>query len=209
MVAKIKDALKNKYKDLGFTEKTFEGVAAYLATTVTKDEDIETAIAGVEALLKSFQSDFDKLRTENAALKKPKTTTDPKKEETEVKAEPAAAGENAELNELKILVKGLGDQLKAMAGEKTDTSFKAKLKEGLKDVPESFYAHALVGRTFSKEEEVTELTEAIKAGYEKHKQDTADSGLSAFPKPAKSTGKTDEKQATKEEAEAVVNAILP
>lgn len=208
MVAKIKDALKNKYKDLGFTEKTFEGVATYLATTVTKDEDIETAIAGVEALLKSFQSDFDKLRTENAALKKPKPAADPKKEDAEPKTEPAA-GENAELSELKTLVKGLGDQLKAIAGEKTDTSFKSKLKEGLKDVPESFYAHALVGRTFTKEEEVTELTEAIKTGYEKHKQDTADSGLSAFPKPAKSTGKTDDKQATKEEAEAVVNAILP
>lgn len=64
MKQKILEALKTRYAKLGFGHKAFDGVADYLSKTVEKEEDIETAISGVEGLLKAFQSDADKTRTE-------------------------------------------------------------------------------------------------------------------------------------------------
>lgn len=68
MKEKIENALKTKYANLGFGHKAFDGVADYLVKTVEKEEDIETAVAGVEPLLKSFQSDIDRVRTEKSTL---------------------------------------------------------------------------------------------------------------------------------------------
>lgn len=69
MKVKILAQLKTKYANLGFGDKAFDGVADYLSKTVTKEEDIETATAGVEPLLKAFQGDVDKVRTELAQKK--------------------------------------------------------------------------------------------------------------------------------------------
>lgn len=70
MKEKILSALKTKYKNLGFGDKAFDGVAEYLSGNVTEESQIETAIAGVEILLKSFQGDIDKVRTEKSELQK-------------------------------------------------------------------------------------------------------------------------------------------
>lgn len=70
MKVKILSALKNKYKNLGFGDKAFDGVADYLAASVTEEGNIETAIAGVESLLKAFQGDIDKVRGEKSTLQK-------------------------------------------------------------------------------------------------------------------------------------------
>lgn len=64
MKGKILTQLKTKYANLGFGEKAFDGVADYLSKTVTEESQIETAISGVEPLLKAFQGDIDKVRTE-------------------------------------------------------------------------------------------------------------------------------------------------
>jgi len=64
MKLKILNLLKTKYANLGFGDKAFDGVADYLSKTVTKEDEIETATGGVEQLLKAFQSDTDKVRTE-------------------------------------------------------------------------------------------------------------------------------------------------
>lgn len=85
MKQKILAALKNKYANLGFGQKALDGVADYLEKTVTEDSQIETAIAGVEPLLKIFQAEADRSRTElatikaeNEELKKKANQTDPK-----------------------------------------------------------------------------------------------------------------------------------
>ena len=64
MKEKILSALKTKYSNLGFGDKAFDGVAEFLSKTITKEEEVETGIAGVEMLLKAFQGDIDKVRTE-------------------------------------------------------------------------------------------------------------------------------------------------
>ncbi|MBO4778027.1 MAG: hypothetical protein J5588_05985 [Bacteroidales bacterium] len=62
MKEKILQALKTKFSSFGFGEKALDGVATYLTTSVKDEKDIETAIAGVEGLLKVFQSEQDSLR---------------------------------------------------------------------------------------------------------------------------------------------------
>lgn len=69
MKEKIISLLKTKYSNLGFGDKAFDGVADYLSKTVSEESQIETAIDGVEPLLKAFQSDIDKVRTEKSALR--------------------------------------------------------------------------------------------------------------------------------------------
>lgn len=70
MKEKILSALKTKYSNLGFGEKAFSGVADYLASTITEESQIETTISGVENLLKAFQGDIDRVRTEKSDLQK-------------------------------------------------------------------------------------------------------------------------------------------
>lgn len=72
MEKEILDALKTRYKTLGFGEKAFGGVAALLAKTITDAKDIESAVAADEVanLLKAFQGEKDVLRTEKSALEK-------------------------------------------------------------------------------------------------------------------------------------------
>jgi len=70
MKEKILIALKNKYKTLGFGDKAFEGVSDYMSAQITEEAQIETAISGVESLLKAFQGDIDKVRGERSNLQK-------------------------------------------------------------------------------------------------------------------------------------------
>jgi hypothetical protein len=70
MKTKILVALKTKYKTFGFSDKAFDGVADYLSKTVTDEANIETAVGGVEGLLKVFQGDVDSVRNEKSGLKK-------------------------------------------------------------------------------------------------------------------------------------------
>lgn len=70
MKEKILVALKTKYKTFGFGDKAFDGVADYLFKTVTEESQIETAISGVEGLLKAFQGDIDTVRNEKSGLQK-------------------------------------------------------------------------------------------------------------------------------------------
>lgn len=69
MKEKILSVLKTKYSNLGFSQKAFDGVASFLEKTVSDESQIETAASGVEPLLKVFQAESDRARTEYNALK--------------------------------------------------------------------------------------------------------------------------------------------
>ena len=68
----IKEALSNKYKNLGFDDKAFEGVADFAQTYIKEEADLATFVNGAELMLKGFQSSTDKLRTEKTQLEKEK-----------------------------------------------------------------------------------------------------------------------------------------
>ena len=69
MKTKILSALKTKYANLGFSAKALDGVASVLEKTVTEETQIEDAVNGVEGLLRVFQADNDRQRTEYSTLK--------------------------------------------------------------------------------------------------------------------------------------------
>lgn len=69
MKTKILDALKTKYANLGFNQKALDGVASVLEKTVKEESEINDAVANIEPLLRVFQSDIDRMRTEHATLK--------------------------------------------------------------------------------------------------------------------------------------------
>lgn len=70
MKNKIKEALKQEYKNLGLGDEAFDGVAAFGETVVKEEKDIEGFVKNAGPMLKPFQSSADRMRTENAELKK-------------------------------------------------------------------------------------------------------------------------------------------
>lgn len=134
MKLKIKNALKTKYSNLGFGDKAFTGVAEFLATTVTEEDQIETSIAGVESLLKAFQGDIDKRVSD--AVAKAKNEKQKGGDDYDDETQPPIApkpGENKELDEVKKLITGLAATVNSIVErDKTQTlrqKFEAKAKE--------------------------------------------------------------------------------
>lgn len=71
MKEKIYNQLKQDYARLGLSDELLQSVAASLeATGLVTDENLATVVKGQENMLKSYQSNFDKLRTEGAGYKK-------------------------------------------------------------------------------------------------------------------------------------------
>ena len=87
MKEKIFEALKTEYKNLGFGQKAFDGVADYLSKTIDKEEDINNAISGVGGLLKAFQGEVDTVRNEKSGLQKELEALKSKQEHEETKEE--------------------------------------------------------------------------------------------------------------------------
>lgn len=81
MKQKILTELKNKYSHLGLSKEASDGVASVLEKTIKSEDEIETAVSGVEGMLKVFQSDADRARTEYNALKTAKEELEKKLKE--------------------------------------------------------------------------------------------------------------------------------
>lgn len=69
MKNKIKEALKQEYKNLGLSDEAFEGVAAFGETFVKDEAEIPNFVKGAEKMLKQIQSAGDKARTEASKAK--------------------------------------------------------------------------------------------------------------------------------------------
>lgn len=71
MKTKILEALETKYKTLGLSKSALDTVAELLSESIKQESEIESAISSpkCENLLKAFQSNDDKVRTENRKLK--------------------------------------------------------------------------------------------------------------------------------------------
>ena len=144
MKGKILVALKTKYKTFGFGDKAFDGVADYLSKTVTEESQIETAISGVEGLLKAFQGDIDTVRNEKSGLQKqldelktkienPNPNPDPKPED---KADMATIIANA----VSAAVKPISDELAQFKAEKSQATRQEQVMTKAKEygIPETF-----------------------------------------------------------------------
>ena len=121
MKERISAALKTKYSNLGLSKEAFDGVAALLAKTVTKEEEIEGSIAeaSVETLLKTIQSSVDSERTK--ASNASKALEDYKR----LHPEEGGGGDNPELRQLK---EDLAAQKAAFDALQAD--YNTKIKQG-------------------------------------------------------------------------------
>ena len=136
--------IRDRYKTFGFGDKAFDGVADYLSKTVTEESQIETAISGVEGLLKAFQGDIDTVRNEKSGLQKqldelktkienPNPNPDPKPED---KADMATIIANA----VSAAVKPLSDELAQFKAEKSQATRQEQIMAKAKEygIPENY-----------------------------------------------------------------------
>lgn len=143
MKEKILVALKTKYKTFGFGDKAFDGVADYLAKTVTEESQIETAIGGVEGLLKAFQGDIDTVRNEKSGLQR---QLDDLKKQIEKPNQQPPAGGGGQPDIAKLIadgiaagIKPLSDKLAAFEQERLQTQRNAQIASAAKKygIPET------------------------------------------------------------------------
>lgn len=184
MKDKIFVQLKTKYKNLGFGEKAFDGVAEYLSKTITAEEQIETAIVGVENLLKSFQGDTDKVRTELAQLKTELEAL--KKTSPPVEPTPPVPDSNKELEELKKRLDAFErNEMRSKLISKAST-----LLEG-KKIPKTFYTRVLDKTEFTSDEQLEQIVTEIETDFGAFRQSMIDEGLLSIEKPVFGTGSPD------------------
>lgn len=213
MKKKILEALKNRYKNMGFGDKALDGVASYLEPSVKEDADIETAIAGVESLLKVFQGDADKLRTDKSAAEKRLADLEAKVKELggePAKNEPETKNGNED-NDTPAWAKKIMERLDAIEGDKVTANRKQKFDAIIGKLPESLrkpYARTDI-KSISDDEFDTLLSEVGTEVEELAKNTTAKGAV--FGRPANSnTIKTTTdgvKEATDEEAQSVVDRM--
>lgn len=179
MKNKIVQALKQKYKTLGVSDKVFDGVADLLKQTITEDSAIEPALLSVEPLLKAHQGDLDRIRTEQAKLnkeldelRKDKPAPSPKTEHKDEEQSPLEA-------QVQALTKLVTEQSEALQGYLKGQEVKAvgeRLSTALREakLPESFITMALQGRTLDGTTDITALTSELTEAYKQLRQDLTD-----------------------------------
>lgn len=139
MKEKILVALKTKYKTFGFSDKAFDGVADYLSKTVTEESQIETAIGGVEGLLKSFQGEVDFVRNEKSGLQKQLDELKAKNGKPEEKTEEKPDMAKIIADAVSAAVKPLSDKLTQFETEKAQATRQEQILAKAKEygIPES------------------------------------------------------------------------
>lgn len=215
MKTKILQQLKQRYSNLGVSEKAFDGVADFLSKTITEEERIAESVAGAEAFLKAYQSDVDKERTSASALRKELETL---KKETQPKPTDPKPNDN-QGNEPTELEKQMMQQLEAqkkqielLIGQRSHEGKLAQITAllGEKNIPESFYTMALSGRTFGEDTNVGELVANIEQGYTKFQDESANDRFKGGGKPEAGEPSSDDVMASivkqvNEGTEAILN----
>lgn len=213
MKEQILKALKIKFANLGFGDKAFEGVASYLAATVTEEDKIETAINGVEPLLKSFQGDADKRVNDAIAKEKREKSTEKGDESKKDKQENKSSDDDPKDEVSKALLeqlKALSEKVSAMESGKTLESRKSVLEKKLEGLPEKVktkFVKDFNRMSFQTDEDFNTYLTETEADIAEIKQDFSNQNLKTFGKPVIGGGKT-EKEPAKEEVKSIVGDLM-
>ena len=188
MKTKILQELKQRYSNLGVSDKAFDGVADFLSKTITEEERIPEVVGNAESFLKAYQSDVDKERTSVSKLRKElegyKKEQEPKPNDP--KPNDNQGGESTEREkEMMRLLEAQQKQIDLILGQRSHEGKMAQITAllGEKKIPESFYSMALNGRTFNNETDVDSLVSAIEQGYTKFRDESANDRFSGGGKP--------------------------
>lgn len=215
MKTKILQQLKQRYSNLGVSDKAFDGVADFLSKTITEEERIAESVAGAEAFLKAYQSDVDKERTSASALRKElealKKETQPKP--TDPKPNDNQGNEPTEREkQMMQQLEAQQKQIELILGQRSHEGKLAQITTllGEKNIPESFYTMALSGRTFGEDTNVGELVANIEQGYTKFQDESANGRFKGGGKPEAGEPSNDDVMASivkqvNEGTEAILN----
>ena len=188
MKTKILQELKQRYSNLGVSDKAFDGVADFLSKTITEEERIPEVVGNAESFLKAYQSDVDKERTSVSKLRKElegyKKEKEPKPNDP--KPNDNQGGEATEREkQMMRLLEAQQKQIDLILGQRSHEGKMAQITAllGEKKIPESFYSMALNGRTFNNETDLDSLVSAIELGYTKFRDESANDRFSGGGKP--------------------------
>lgn len=197
MKGKILVALKTKYKTFGFGDKAFDGVADYLSKTVTEESQIETAISGVEGLLKAFQGDIDTVRNEKTGLQKQLDELKNKIENPNPNPNPNPEEKKDDMatiiaNAVSAAVKPLSDKLAQFETEKSQATRQEQILAKAKEygIPENYAKRCAI-----------KDDEDLDAYFKDLKQDFANDGFKGVTPPESAEAKIEK------EAESIANTI--
>lgn len=215
MKTKILQQLKQRYSNLGVSEKAFDGVADFLSKTITEEERIAESVAGAEAFLKAYQSDVDKERTSASALRKELEALKKEAQPKPTDPKPSDNQGNEPTEREKQMMQQLEAQQKQIELILGQRSHEGKLAQitallGEKNIPESFYTMALSGRTFGEDTNVGELVANIEQGYTKFQDESANDRFKGGGKPEAGEPSNDDVMASivkqvNEGTEAILN----
>lgn len=199
---KILQALKTRYKNLGFSEKAFDAVSTLLETSVTEESEIDTAIGGVESLLKAFQGDADRRVSDAIAKQKANKSTNETGGDslTENDDVPGWAQGLIESN------RALLAKVSALESGRTAESRTATLEALLKDTPETFRQMKLrdfARMSFRDETEFEAYKTELETGLEDIRPLFSEQGSAKIPPPM--PGKTS-KNGISPDAQAYIDA---
>ena len=178
MFEQILKELKTKYKDLGLSENVLKATAEFLGGAVKEESEIESAVAGVEGMLKVQQSIADQNRTYKAKIEEleKRKTAEPTPKEPKEEPKP-----NEEMPEwAKKLMEGftaVSQKVEGFEKDKQNLSNEQKLISKLNElgVNENFYKLQIAGRTFQNDEEIETFANSVKdaeAGFLQQLNDT-------------------------------------
>ena len=186
MKVKILAQLKKQFP--GVSNNLLDKVASVLEKTVTKEEDIETAVNNAAGLVQEFsafhQSEADRRVTE--AVQKRETELRAELEKKEPKPGDANPDEvppwaKAFIESNKVLT----EKLAGLESANTQKSLSEKLVAALteKKIPATFFNTAIQGKTFKDEAEMTSFAATIETAFNTFLQDSVNSGLMQQPAP--------------------------
>ncbi|AUD00943.1 hypothetical protein [Spirosoma pollinicola] len=209
MKEKIRLALVNKYKNLGFSDKAIDGILAYLETSVTSEDQIDAAVTAVEGMLKAFQAEADRRATEAAAKAKEKPADPPAPAPAPAPVPddtPAWAKALIEQNNT------LSAKIAAIEMGKSADTRKSQLETALKDAPDKFKNMILKNfglMKFDKDEDFTSFLEGVKTDSAEFIQEEANTSLSLNRRPIVASSTATGKTATDQELDSAMSILLP
>lgn len=181
MKVKILAQLKKQFP--GVANNLLDRIASHLEKTVTKEEDIETAVNGAAGLVKEFsefhQSESDRRVTEAVQKRETELKAEYEKKTPKDKSDKTPEEIPAWAQAIVDSNKSLTDELAGFKTAQTQKSLSEKLVSALteKKIPAKFFGKMVEGRTFKDEAEMLQFATTVETEYADFNQEMINSGL--------------------------------
>lgn len=206
MKEKIIAALKQRYSNLGLGDKVFEATATFLEAGTT-DETLETAIAGVEPMLKAAQGEADSVRTRKSEVERKLAELEAKAKEAE-KAQPVSTQPEDPISKVLSSLESLASKVNQIEQTTKAKTIESLLYEKInKDIPKEFYADRISGKVFNDEAEIESTVSKIESDFNIVAQHLANKKIGEMGSPGKGNNGANNKTASDVEIDQLAKAM--